>query len=130
MVHVRAGPKLQAANGESLQVLDQTNLTFTINGFTMCQTFCVIEVLNRNIILGMDWIKKHGIRIYFDLSGRHITKYNLCVRLRMKTFCYTLSYADARRQHVGGGGGSLRERSEHVVIRTHTSELVPYAEKF
>ena len=47
--------------------------------------------------------------------------------LRMTTFCHSLSYADARRQHVSR---SLRERSQHVVIRTCTSELVVYAEKF
>ena len=61
------------------------------------------------------------------LSGRHISAYELCVCLRMMTFCHTLSYADARRQHVGMW---LGERSEHGVIRTRTSELVAYAEKF
>ena len=71
---VRAGPKLQAANGESLHVLGQTNLTFTINGLTMCQTFCVTEGLNRNSILGMDWPKKHGVRIYFDLGMIRVGK--------------------------------------------------------
>ena len=44
----------------------------------------------------------------------------------MTTFCHSLSYADARRQHVGRW---LSERSEHGVIRTRTSELVAYAEK-
>ena len=43
---VRAVPKLQAANGESLKVLGQTNLTFTVNGLSMGQTFCVTEGLN------------------------------------------------------------------------------------
>ena len=42
---VRAGPKLQAANGESLKVLGSTNLTFTVNGLTMRQTFCVTDGL-------------------------------------------------------------------------------------
>ena len=45
----------------------------------------------------------------------------------MTTFCHSLSYADARRQHVGRW---LSERSEHGVIRTRTLELVAYAEKF
>ena len=62
-----------------------------------------------------------------SLSGRHISAYELCVCLRMTTFCHSLSYADARRQHVGRW---LSERSEHVVIRTRTLELVAYAEKF
>ena len=55
-------------------MLGQTNLTFTINGLTMCQTFCVTDGLNRNFILGMDWLKKHGIRIYFDLGMLRIGK--------------------------------------------------------
>ena len=62
-----------------------------------------------------------------SLSGRHISAYELCVCLRMTTFCHSLSYADARRQHVGRW---LSERSEHDVIRARTSELVAYAEKF
>ena len=62
-----------------------------------------------------------------SLSGRHISAYELCVCLCMTTFCHSLSYADARRQHVGRW---LSERSEHGVIRTRTSELVAYAEKF
>ena len=61
------------------------------------------------------------------LSGRHISAYELCVWLRMPTLCHSLSYADARRQHFGRW---LSERSEHGVIRTRTSELVAYAEKF
>ena len=50
------------------KVLCQTNVTFTINGLTMCQTFCVTDGLNRNFILGMDWLKERGVRIYFDLG--------------------------------------------------------------
>ena len=71
---VRAGPKLQAANGESLKVLGSTNLTFTVNGLTMRQTFCVTDGLNRNFILGMDWLKDNGVRIYFDLGMLRIGK--------------------------------------------------------
>ena len=71
---VRAGPKLQAANGESLKVLGSTNLTFTVNGLTMRQTFCVTDGLNRNFILGMDWLKDNGVRIFFDLGMLRIGK--------------------------------------------------------
>ena len=64
------------------------------------------------------------------LSGRHITAYELCVCLRMTTFCHSLSYADVRRQHVGK---YLSERSEHVVIRRsslRTPRNVMHAQKF
>ena len=65
--------------------------------------------------------------IVSKLSGRHKSAYELCVCLCMTTFCHSLSYAGARRQHVGRW---LSERSEHGVIRTRSSELVAYAEKF
>ena len=74
------------------------------------------------------FISDHGAHGQLRLlSGRHISAYELCVCLRMTTFCHSLSYADARRQHVGRW---LSERSEHGVIRTCTLELVAYAEKF
>ena len=74
---VRAGPKLQAANGESLKVLGSTNLTFTVNGLTMRQTFCVTDGLNRNFILGMDWLKDNGVRDLLRLRNAKDRK-DLC----------------------------------------------------
>ena len=42
----------------------------------MSQDFYVIRDLNRNMILGLDWLKTHNVRIYFDLkclriNGKH-----------------------------------------------------------
>ena len=42
----------------------------------MFQDFCVIRDLNRNLILGLDWLKQNNARIYFDLkclriNGKH-----------------------------------------------------------
>ena len=86
---------------------------------TLCGKLFIPDVLDKtNSLL---------ICMEIDLSGRHISAYELCVCLRMTTFCHSLSYADARRQHVGRW---LSERSEHGVIRTRTLELVAYAEKF
>ena len=75
----------------------------------------------------LDVCEANTNRDIYILSGRHISAYELCVCLRMTTFCHSLSYADARRQHVGRW---LSERSEHGVIRYRTSELIAYAEKF
>ena len=79
------------------------------------------------IIISWHNYGQKNLNIQTILSGRHTTAYELCVCLRMKTFCHTLSYADARRQHAGRW---LSELSEHAVIRARTSELVPYADKF
>ena len=67
-------PQLQAANGGSLSVIGQINLTFTMNGLSMNQKFYVTDGLNRNFILGRDWLKQFGVRIYFDLGMLRINK--------------------------------------------------------
>ena len=47
-----------------------------IDGTEMSQDFCVIRDLNRNLKLGLDWLKQNNVRIYFDLkclriNGKH-----------------------------------------------------------
>ena len=42
----------------------------------MSQDFYVIRDLNRNLILGLEWLKTHTVRINFDLkylriNGKH-----------------------------------------------------------
>ena len=37
---------------------------------------CVVRYLNRNLILGLDWLKQNNVRLYFDLkclriNGKH-----------------------------------------------------------
>ena len=34
----------------------------------MSQKFYVTDGLNQNFILGRDWLKEHGIHMYFDLG--------------------------------------------------------------
>ena len=50
-----------------------------MNGLTMSQKFYVTDGLNRNFILGRDWLKQNGIRMYFDLGmlriGRMYVKF-------------------------------------------------------
>ena len=50
-----------------------------MNGLTMSQKFYVTDGLNRNFILGRDWLKQNGIRMYFDLGmlriGRTYVKF-------------------------------------------------------
>ena len=35
----------------------------------MSHKFYVIRNLNRNVIIGLDWLKSRGVRVYHDLSS-------------------------------------------------------------
>lgn len=61
-------PCLQAANGNSLIVLGYVNISFKIAGLTLDHKLFVTKGLNRNLILGRDWLKKNNVRLYFDLG--------------------------------------------------------------
>jgi hypothetical protein len=55
-------------------MLGQITLPFTMNGLKLTQVFYVIDGLNRNFILGRDWLKENGVRLYFDLGLLRIDK--------------------------------------------------------
>ena len=60
---------LQSANGTELKCDGCVNVQICIGGTEMSQDFYVIRDLNRNMILGLDWLKTHNVRIYFDLKA-------------------------------------------------------------
>ena len=68
---------LQSANGTELQCDGCITVQFCIGGTDMSQDFYVIIDLNRNLILGLDWLKQNNVRIYFDLK---------CLRINGKTY--------------------------------------------
>lgn len=68
---------LQSANGTELKVDGCINVQFCIGGTEMSQDFYVVRDLNRNLILGLDWLKQNNVRIYFDLK---------CLRINGKTY--------------------------------------------
>ncbi|KAL5020837.1 hypothetical protein ScPMuIL_002080, partial [Solemya velum] len=57
------GPSLKTASGETLNILGQIELPFTMNGLQMSHKFYVTEGLFRNMLLGRDWMKKYGLKI-------------------------------------------------------------------
>ena len=59
---------LQSVNGISLEVLGCINLCFQMKGVTQNHVFYVVENMNRNIILGRDWLVQNGVRLYYDLG--------------------------------------------------------------
>ena len=65
---------LQTVNGEPLKLDGCTEINFEIGGIKMSHSFFVIRAMNRNLILGRDWVEKNGIRIYFVLSCIRVNK--------------------------------------------------------
>ena len=59
---------LQSANGTCLKVDGCVSVSLSIGGTEMSQDFYVVSDLNRNLILGLDWLHKNKVRLYFDLK--------------------------------------------------------------
>ena len=59
---------LQGAGGRPLKVKGVTELAFSLGKQHFLQTCYVISDASRNLILGVDFLKKHKARIYFDLE--------------------------------------------------------------
>ena len=67
---------LLSANGSELRCDGSVTVQISIGGTDMSQEFYVIRDLNRNLILGLDWLKNNNVRLYFDLkclriNGKH-----------------------------------------------------------
>ena len=85
---------LQSANGTRLQVDGCVNVNFRIGGTEVSQDFYVVRDLNRNMILGLDWLKQNNVRIYFDLKSLRINgktyvmeDIHVASTVRMKNTC-------------------------------------------
>ena len=68
---------LHGVNGSLLKIDGCIDLTFSVGGTEMKQNFYVVREMNRNLILGTDWLRQHGVRIYFDLG---------CIRIGDKNY--------------------------------------------
>ena len=87
---------LQSANGSELICDGCITVQICIGGTEMSQDFYVIRDLNRNLILGLDWLKQNNVRIYFDLkclriNGKHYVHLeediHIASTVRMKKTC-------------------------------------------
>ena len=65
---------LQAVDGTLLNVLGRVRLNFKTKGEPVNQYFYVVDGMNRNIILGQDFLVDNGIRVYYDLGCLRIGK--------------------------------------------------------
>ena len=57
---------LQAVNGDKLQVDGCATIKFKLGGQKFQHTFYVVDGLNRNVILGRDWIIDNKVVLYFN----------------------------------------------------------------
>ena len=59
---------LQTVNGEPLKLDGCAEVSFEMGGLKLSHSFYIVLNMNRNIILGRDWLEKNGVRMYFDLG--------------------------------------------------------------
>ena len=57
---------LQAVNGDRLQVDECATIKLKLGGRNFHQKFYVVDGLNRNVILGRDWIVDNKVVLYFN----------------------------------------------------------------
>ena len=98
---------LSGVSGGALKIDGCINLKFTIGGIEMQHMFYVVKDMSRNLILGTDWLRQHGVRIYYDLGCMRIEnkryvnleedihvssvariKYNTVLKPHSATVCY------------------------------------------
>ena len=65
---VKKNARLQSVNGGCLKVDGYVALTFKIGDTEITHSFYVSPSINRNFILGRDWLVQNGVRLYFDLG--------------------------------------------------------------
>ena len=68
---------LSGVSGGALKIDGCINLKFTVGGIEMQHMFYVVKDMSRNLILGTDWLRQHGVRIYYDLG---------CMRIENKKY--------------------------------------------
>ena len=65
---VRKIANLQSVSGTCLKHDGYVTLSFKIGDTEIKHSFFVSPSINRNFILGRDWLVQNGVRLYFDLG--------------------------------------------------------------
>ena len=68
---IKKNARLQSVNGGCLKVDGYVTLPFKIGDTEITHPFYVSPLINRNFILGRDWLVQNGVRLYFDLGFLH-----------------------------------------------------------
>ena len=59
---------LQSVSGESLGVLGTAIVNISVGGEVRDHEFVIVSEMNRNMILGMDWLVQNKVNLYFGLG--------------------------------------------------------------
>ena len=70
----KQGALLQSVKGDSIDVDGCTWLKYEIGREKQEHEFYVVSEMNRNIILGRDWLKQFAVRMYYDLGCLRVGK--------------------------------------------------------
>ena len=118
---------LQSANGSELKCDGCVTVQICIGGTEMSQDFYVIRDLNRNLILGLDWMKQNNVRIYMELkclrlNGKHYVNLeediHIASTVRMKRTCLIkpqtamICYGNVRGENPDISAGQSYEISQ------------------
>lgn len=101
---------LQSAGGDSLEIDGCINITLKIGGTEMSQMFYVVRNLNRNLILGTDWLIQNGVRIYFDLGNDNFMSSDDAMSVNEMKLSKNLITVKLKRKQkkVNKGGSDLK----------------------
>ena len=65
---------MQSVQGDSIDVDGCIQLKYQIGREKQDHEFFVVSEMNRNIILGRDWLKQFGVHMYYDLGCIRVGK--------------------------------------------------------
>ena len=105
---------LQSASGQPMIVDGSINVTLDIRGVRINQTLFVVRNLNRSLILGRDWLKTNGVRLYYDLGCLRIGKKYIPLEedIHIATVVRIASTVTLKPQTANVCTGHLRHKSE------------------
>ena len=105
---------LQSASSQPMMVDGSINVTLDIRGVKINQKLYVVRNLNRSLILGRDWLKTNGVRLYYDLGCLRIghTYIPLEEDIHIATVVRIASTVTLRPQTGNVCTGHLRHKSE------------------
>ena len=83
---------LQSVNGQPLKVDGLITLKFKIGSNYCTHPFYVVPTMNRNVILGRDFLINNGVRLYYVGLGIAAPKTYCDILQYQKRYCNILQY--------------------------------------
>ena len=108
---------LQTASGQPMIVDGSINVTIELRDVKLNQTFYVVKNINRNLILGRDWLKQNWVLLYYDL-GCLQTYMFLEEDIHVASIVRIASIVILKPQTANIGTGHLRHKIEGYDVGT------------